>query len=170
MCPSICSCVMIYQWAADTKPFELQKWYRTFWNHKTEPVSMVPITLGQTPKKHWKMAKNTENRRKRMKMGKKWRFSEVFAVFRYFSGVWPNIMGTIEAGSSIHFWKGLYHFCSSNGLVSAAVYTNVTHRQTDKKITFFGGCCCFLGVWHQPNGHHWNQLVDMIPKRSVPFL
>ena len=45
-------------------------------------------------------------------------------------------MGTIETGSSIRFRKGWYHFCSSNGLVSAAVYTNVTGERTDKKMIF----------------------------------
>ena len=40
-----------------------------------------------------------------------------FAVFR---GSDPNVMGTIETDSSKRFRKGLYHFCSSNGLVSAA--------------------------------------------------
>ena len=50
--------------------------------------------------------------------------NDVFRRFLPFFGVFwgsdPNVMGTIETGSSIRFRKGLYHFCSSNGLVSAA--------------------------------------------------
>ena len=64
----------------------------------------------------------------------------IFCHFSVFFGVSdPNVMGTIETGSLIRFRKGLYHFCSSNGLVSAAVYTNVTDGQkNDVFWRFFG--------------------------------
>ena len=47
-------------------------------------------------------------------------FRQFLAFVSGFRGSDPNVMGTIETGSSIRFRKGLYHFCSSNGLVSAA--------------------------------------------------
>ena len=34
----------------------------------------------------------------------------------------PNVMGTIETGSSIRFRKCPYHFCSSNGLRGSSDY------------------------------------------------
>ena len=46
--PYVC---YVFLSAADTKPFELQKWYRPFWKRIYEPVSMVPITLGSDPRK-----------------------------------------------------------------------------------------------------------------------
>ena len=45
------------------------------------------------------------------------RFLQFFGILR---GSDPNVMGTSETGSLIRFRKALYHFCSSNGLVSAA--------------------------------------------------
>ena len=39
-----------------------------------------------------------------------------FGVFRWSD---PNVIGTIETGSLICFQKGMYYFCSSNGLAVA---------------------------------------------------
>ena len=61
-CPSV---TFVYS-DTDTKPFELQKWYRPFRKHIDEPVSMVPITLESDPQKTAKTAekrhKNAEKR------------------------------------------------------------------------------------------------------------
>ena len=46
----------------------------------------------------------------------------------------PNVIGTIETGSSIRVRKGLYHFCSSNGLVSAADYLQITDKTEQKCV------------------------------------
>ena len=97
---------------------------KSFQNFVYNVLALAYVPPSQVTLPPFPLRFGVSGRLERISTNVKDRKNDVFRRFLSFFGVFlgsdPNVMDTIETGSSMRFRKGLYHFCSSNGLVSAA--------------------------------------------------